>query len=94
MGSFFRRTGVFSAVALVIAAGAQAQSFAPFEGNATVAPFGHHAPNYHFRTVVVIYAGDSVAQTQSKAGRALSQGERDSIKAMRMAEQAALRPAI
>jgi minor extracellular serine protease Vpr len=95
MNSYFRHTRVFAAIAtLGIAAGVQAQLFTPVIGSPAVAPFGHHAPNYHFRTVVVIYAGDSVAQVQSKTGRALSQSERDSIKAMRTAEHAALRPAI
>jgi hypothetical protein len=67
MGSFLRRAGVLSAVAaavLALGANAQAQSgIAPIRAdNLSVAPVGHRSINGAYRTVVVIFAGESVAE--------------------------------
>ena len=102
MSLLFRRTKVFSAVAaLVVALGAQAQgveSFAPIPGNPSVPPIAQRSigqdSRTDVRTVVVVFAGDSITDVQARTGQKLAASERAGIKAMRAAQHAAMKPLI
>ncbi|HTP45922.1 MAG TPA: S8 family serine peptidase, partial [Casimicrobiaceae bacterium] len=99
MRSFVRGVGFFSAVVTVgFALGAQAQDqFQQIQGDSvslSVPPLGHRAPGYKYRTVVVLFSGDSIADVQKRWGRKLSQSERDWIRGQRAQQHAAMKPEI
>jgi subtilisin family serine protease len=81
---------------LALGANAQAQSgIAPIRAdNLSVAPVGHRSINGAYRTVVVIFAGESVAEVQRRVGYKLAQPERDAIKAVREAQHTAMKSRI
>src|ERR1700751_1943638 len=99
MRSFLRGVTLFSAVAaLGFALGANAQAPDEFQqiqaANLSVAPVGHRSIGYKYRTVVVLFSGDSVAEAQRRAGRPLSQSEKNMIKALRAAQHGVMTPEI
>ena len=99
MRSFVRGVGFFSAVVTVgFALGAQAQDqFQQIQGDSvslSVPPVGHRAPGYKYRTVVVLFSGDSIADVQKRWGRKLSQSERDWIRGQRTQQHASMKPEI
>ena len=98
MGSFLRRASVFSAIATLafsLAAPAQASELVRIQADSvSVPPVGHRSIDYEYRTVVVVFSGDSVADVQRRLGRTLSQAERNGISAARAAQHAAMKPQI
>ncbi|HQR12522.1 MAG TPA: S8 family serine peptidase [Casimicrobiaceae bacterium] len=86
-----------AAATLGVAFGVHAQSRDAIQSiaeRATVSPVGHRSVNGGQKTVVVLLAGDSVAAVQARAGRPLSQAERDTIRSARTADQAGIKAAI
>jgi len=82
-----------AAATLGVAFGVHAQSRDAIQAiaeRATVSPVGHRSVNGTQKTVVVLLAGDSVAAVQARAGRQLSQFERDTIRTARAADQAGM----
>ena len=83
----FVRGAIFIVAMATLGFGAHAQdAIHGITGNTVVQPSGPRAIDGTRKIVIVILSGDSVADVQRRAGRALSQPERDAIKGARAAE--------
>lgn len=99
MKIFSRMVGLLTSAAALLGSAIgmplmPAEPFQEIQGAVTKHDFVSRSSDTRLTTVIVLLAGEPVAAVQGRAGRKLSQGERDTIISARRADHASLRPHI